>query len=296
MGNGATSLSSEIKSGQVLSEFSRWLALVGPADPYLSKYTIGIHEALQAHFLLADFFSSVGEGIGGVGPKNIEMLHSALSRQFVEFGGKPKYRDRIDICATLMFGLINNHPFYDANKRTAFLVSLLHLQKIGRTPTVDQQEYEDFTVNIADHKLDTYSWWNEMGLPSAEREVHVIARFLKRNSREIDRKLKTITYHELSAILGKRGMGLENPNGNRIDLVRYNDPGGDSYLKPKRIAHIGFHGWSREVSRKDIDIVREASKLDAKHGYDSQSFFNGLDGPLDLIKKYREPLERLAFR
>jgi len=65
---------------------------------------------------------------------------------------------------------------------------------------------------------------------------------------------------------------------------------------PKRIAHIGFHGWSKEVSRKDIDIVREASRLDARHGYDSQAFFNGLDDPLTLIKKYREPLARLAFR
>lgn len=64
----------------------------------------------------------------------------------------------------------------------------------------------------------------------------------------------------------------------------------------KRIAHIGFHGWSKEVSRRDIEIVREASKLDARHGYDSQAFFNGLDDPMTLIKKYKEPLERLAFR
>jgi hypothetical protein len=47
---------------------------------------------------------------------------------------------------------------------------------------------------------------------------------------------------------------------------------------------------------KDISIVREATKLDAKHGYDSQAFFNGLDDPLTLIKKYTDPLERLAFR
>jgi death-on-curing protein len=92
-------------------------------------------------------------------------------------------------------------------------------------------------------------------------------------------------------------MGLENPNGNRIDLMRYVDTDGETLLStPKRIAHIGFHGWTKQVSQKDIDIVREASKLDATHGYDSQAFFNGLDDPLTLIKKYKEPLERLAFR
>jgi hypothetical protein len=37
---------------------------------------------------------------------------------------------------------------------------------------------------------------------------------------------------------------------------------------------------------KDINIVREAAELDAKHGYDSQAFFHGLDDPLTLIKKY----------
>ena len=79
--------------------------------------------------------------------------------------------------------------------------------------------------------------------------------------------------------------------------MRYVDADGETpLLASKRIAHIGFHGWSKEVSEKDINIVREASKLDARHGYDSQSFFNGLDVPLTLIRKYKEPLQRLAFR
>lgn len=287
----------DIQNAAVRLEYERWVELVGKADPYAGKFTIGIHEALQAHFLLADYFSKVGEGVGGVGPKSINMLHSALARQFVEFGGKPKYSERIDVCATLMFGLIKNHPFYDANKRTAFLISLLHLQKIGRTPTVDHQDYEDFTVNISDNKLDAYPYWNDTKLPSPDREVYVISRFMRRNSRQIDLKTKTITYAELARILSPRGIRLENPKGNRIDLIRFLDADGETPLaQPKRIARIGFHGMSKQVSVTDIQIVREASKLDARHGYDSQSFFNGMDDPLTLIKKYREPLERLAFR
>lgn len=285
-----------LKNKFVREEYERWQSLIGPADPYFDKYTIGIHEALQAHFLLVDFFSRIGEGIGGVGPKNTDMLHSALSRQFVQFGGRPKYNDRVEVAATLMYGLIKNHPFYDANKRTAFLVSLLHLQKVGRTPTIDSQAYEDFTVNIADNKLSEYPYWNEGPIHSPDREIYTITRFLKRNSRQIDTRTKTVTYNELKVLLSKRGLGLEKPDGNRIDLVRYEPSDHETMRRWKRIAHIGFHGWSKEVSRKDIDIIREASKLDARHGYDSQSFFNGLDGPLDLIEKYKEPLERLAFR
>lgn len=286
----------QIVNADVRADYNRWVATIGPADPYAGKFTIGIHEALEAHFLLIDFFSTMGEGVGGVGPKDMNMLHSALARQFIEFGGKPKYSDRIDVCASLMFGLIKNHPWFDANKRTEFLVSLLHLQKIGRTPTVDHKEYEDFTVNISDNKLNFYDYWNDADAQSPDKEIYVISRFMKRNTRNIDLKNKTITYNELKTILAQRGLGLSNPKGNKIDLMRYRDAEGIDLSKPKRIAHIGFHGWSKQVSSKDIQIVREASKLDARHGYDSQSFYNGLDGPLTLIKKYKEPLERLAFR
>src|SRR3546814_12154590 len=69
-----------------------------------------------------------------------------------------------DVCSSdlsLMYGLIKNHPFHDANKRTAFLCAILHLQKIGRTPTIDQKSFEDFTVNVAEGNLDTYDGRSE---------------------------------------------------------------------------------------------------------------------------------------
>ena len=194
-----------------------------------------------------------------------------------------------------MFGLIKNHPFYDANKRTAFLTAVLHLQKIGRTPIVPQQEFEDFTVDISDDNLPLYDGYDEFANFGTDASVLFIAKYLKKSTRQIDLRTKQITYNELNAILTKRGLFIENPNGNRIDLMRRIE-NRDGSVEAKRIAHIGFHGWSKEVSRKDIDIVREASKLDARHGYDSQAFFNGLDDPLTLIEKYKEPLERLAFR
>lgn len=143
----------EFHNADVGLEYDRWIKQIGPADPYLSKVTIGIHEVLQAHFLLVDFFFDIGERIGGVGPKYINLLHSALARQFVEFGGKPKWNDRVAVCASLMYGLIKNHPFFDANKRTAFLCAILHLQKVGRTPIVSQEEFENFTVDISDNQL-----------------------------------------------------------------------------------------------------------------------------------------------
>lgn len=289
-------MSQVFNNAAVRSEYDRWVAQIGPADPYLTKVTIGIHEVIHAHFLLVDFFQDVGEGIGGVGPKNLNLLHSALSRQFVQFGGKPKWNDRIQICATLMYGLIKNHPFHDANKRTAFLTSILHLQKIGRTPVIPHQEFEDFTVHVAEGSLSIYPQYAMTDEPSDDRDIKFMSHYLKKATRPIDLTTKQITYNDLNKVISKRGLYLDNPKGNRIDLMRRVDIDGKALSVAKRIAHIGFHGWSKEISRKDIDIVREASRLDARHGYDSQAFFNGLDDPMSLIKKYREPLERLAFR
>jgi len=282
-----------LNNSDVHDEYERWTDKIGPADPYISKYTIGMHEVLQAHFLLVDFFFEIGEGIGGVGPKNTNLLHSALSRQFTEFGGKSKWNDRINICASLMFGLIKNHPFYDANKRTAFLTSILHLQKIGRTPIISHQEFEDFTVAISEGSLEQYEGYEGEGSCRDDNDVNFIAKFLKKSSRKIDLQRKHITFNDLNAILNKRGLYLSNPNGNRIDLIRRSSQGLEF---SQRIARIGFPGWTKEVSDKDIKVVREASRLDARHGYDSQAFFNGLEDPLTLIEKYKEPLERLAFR
>lgn len=276
-------------------EYERIVRNVGFADPYISKVTIGVHEVLHAHFLLCDYFYSIGDGIGGIGPKSVNLLHSALGRQFVSWGGKIKWTDRLHVCASLMFGIIKNHPFYDANKRTAFITAILHLQKIGRTPVITGEEFEDFTVHVAEGNLKHYEMYKKFEA-DPDGDILFMSHFLKKSTREIDLRSKFITYNELDSLLRKRGMFLDNPKGNRIDLMRSINFDGEILSPPKRIAHIGFHGWSKEVSHKDVAIVREASKLDARHGYDSQAFFNGLDDPLTLIKKYREPLERLAFR
>jgi len=92
----------------------------------------------------------LGEGIAGFGPKDSGLLSSAVSRQLASAGGKFVYDDFWDIASSLIFGLINDHPFHDENKRTAFLSSVFFMMEHGFTPSVDILEVEDFTVEIAD--------------------------------------------------------------------------------------------------------------------------------------------------
>ena len=76
----------------------------GRMTPYQSNDTIGLHELLAAHFLMIDYFAEKRYGIGGVGPRSLDLLHSSLSRQFTGYGGVRKWSGLFENCATLIFG------------------------------------------------------------------------------------------------------------------------------------------------------------------------------------------------
>ena len=75
----------------IRAEYLRWVGIVGEADPYAGPDTLGIHDVLKAHFLLADFYFAAGEGLAGLGPRDCQLLHSALYRQHIAFEGKQKW-------------------------------------------------------------------------------------------------------------------------------------------------------------------------------------------------------------
>lgn len=285
------------------NEYNRWIAQA-PEDPYATKATVGLHDVLRAHFLILDFFSAerTGEGVGGVGPKSLDLLQSAVYRQFVSFDGKDKWNTPFEKAATLMYGIIKNHPFHDANKRTGFLSALLFMQQIGRTPKVKQREFEDFVVDIADDKLEKYSRYKDLSKKHEDPEVQFIADFLKRSTRDVDNQTYTVTFHELNQILKSYGFELVNPSGNYIDVAKV-DQRSDGQVGPyhstrieTKLAQIGFPGWKKQVTRSAIKTVREATKLTAQEGIDSKSFFHGADPVNSLIDTYAAPLKRLAFR
>ena len=76
-----------IDNEQVKAEFIRWCKFFGDNDPYTKDGNIGILDVLRAHFLIADYFYSEGRGMGGLGPRDPNLLHSAVYRQFAGFAG-----------------------------------------------------------------------------------------------------------------------------------------------------------------------------------------------------------------
>jgi death-on-curing family protein len=284
---------------ELLQEYERWLKVIGD-DPYSQDCVIGIHDVLRAHFLLVDYFFDMREGVGGVGPKDLELLHSAINRQIVGYNGIRKWSDDFGGCATLFYGLVKNHAFHDCNKRTALLTTLYFLQRVGRTPGAPQREFENLTVRTADNDLSHYPAFKRFA-KADDPEVEFIANFLKRKTRVIDKHHYIITYNQLANILSRYGFRLAHPDGNYIDLVRDVEQSTGFFRRTKqivekRILRIGFPGWKTQVNMSTIKRIREAAGLKHTDGVDSQAFFYGADSLEALMSTYRGPLERLANR
>jgi death-on-curing protein len=295
-------MAAEFLHPEIEREYRRWAGLIGPDDPYRRPDCVGIHDVLQSHFLIADFFIESEYGIGGIGPKSVDLLHSAIYRQFVSFGGQDKWTNPLEKCATLMFGLVKDHPFHDANKRTALLVALYQLDKLKRTPTIPQRDLDDFVVEVADNRLGKYARYTELSREQEEAEVAFIADYFKRNTRVIDKRQHVITYHQLNRLIQRHGFCLANAMGNYIDVVRvetrpkYLGLVGPVVRKEVWLAQIGFPGWKRQIGKSALGTVRKATGLTHERGYDSAVFYSGAE-PLDeLIAMYAEPLRRLANR
>jgi death-on-curing family protein len=288
--------------GNVLDVFERCLSEF-PDDPYASDRSVGILEVLRAHFLIIDYFVSErdGEGIGGIGVKDKNLLHSAVYRQFIAYQGQEKYKTDLEKCATLVYGIVCNHPFYDANKRTAFLVALLFLEKSNRTLAVPQKKLENFLVDIADGKLSAHPRYDKVTRGSDEPEIDYIADVLRRFSRQVDKRHYKITFQQLDAILRQYGYCLADPHHNAINVCeirikrRYFIAGAKQEELVK-VGQIGFPSWKAQVGRKDISQARKATGLTPAKGVDSQVFFKNQDPIGALIDIHKYPLQRLADR
>jgi prophage maintenance system killer protein len=286
---------------EVEREFQRVLRQIDQHDPYSSRDTVGIVEVLRAHFLIADYFVDNQSGIGGIGPKSMNLLHSAIYRQFVAFGGVQKWPGPYEKLGTLVFGLVKDHPFHDANKRTALLVALFQLDRLGRTPKIKQKEFEDFVVEIAEDRLAHHARYRELTNHEEDGEVKFIADFLKRSTRATDSRHYTITFRELRNRLRRLNHDLVNPDNGYIDVVRLETSRqflglGPKITKPRRVCQINFPGWKRQVGRGTLRSVRDECKLTETWGYDSAVFYRDADPLEALIDEYRDPLRRLADR
>lgn len=104
---------------------------------------------------------AVGGGRAGV--RDFALLHSAIERPKATFGGQDLYPTIWKKAAALLHSLVNNHAFYDANKRTGFFSMVRFVEKNGYVFTANNEEIVAFCLSIDNEgiQVKTISTWLE---------------------------------------------------------------------------------------------------------------------------------------
>lgn len=112
---------------------------------------------MTAHVRLVSQFG------GHLGVRDVGLIESALNRPLTGFGGQIVYETPFKRAAILWIGLIRNHGFVDANKRTATAAMARWLQLDGFQLRSGQDELVEIAVAIAQKtvELDDVASWLE---------------------------------------------------------------------------------------------------------------------------------------
>jgi len=89
-----------------------------------------------------------------IGVKDPELLESAVLRPKSSALGEDTYPTTFEKAAALFESLGQNHPFYNANKRTAFTALVIFLRYNGLHFKMDTKKAENFTVDMVNHKYE----------------------------------------------------------------------------------------------------------------------------------------------
>ncbi|MFM9281092.1 type II toxin-antitoxin system death-on-curing family toxin [Paenibacillus jiagnxiensis] len=89
-----------------------------------------------------------------VGVKDPGLLESAILRPQSSAFGDDAYPTIFEKAAALFESLGQNHPFHNANKRTAFTALFIFLRYNNLLFKMDPKKAEDFTVDMVNHKYE----------------------------------------------------------------------------------------------------------------------------------------------
>jgi death on curing protein len=91
---------------------------------------------------------------GAYGTHSSDRIEAVIASQRQHVFGSELYSTVFDKAAALCRGIIQDHPFIDANKRTGMLTAELFLLCNGYELTANDQQFEDFAVYVAVDRLE----------------------------------------------------------------------------------------------------------------------------------------------
>ncbi len=113
----------------------------------MTRY-LSIQEVIAINVAMIKRYSP-GEQIG---VKDSGLLESAILRAQSSAFGNEAYPSIYEKSVAIFQSLGQNHPFHNANKRTAFTALVIFLRYNNVYLKMDQTFAEDFTVDMVNHK------------------------------------------------------------------------------------------------------------------------------------------------
>lgn len=104
----------------------------------------------QILFLHSQLISGTG---GSDGLRDVGLLESAINSPFQQFGNEDLYPTIQQKASRLCFGLVNNHPFIDGNKRIGAHVMLVFLALNGIELEYTQDDLSSTILELASNEI-----------------------------------------------------------------------------------------------------------------------------------------------
>lgn len=268
--------------------------------------TLTSEDVLRIHDALCADFYGTGDPISPPGVKSQALLESAVGRQDVGAHRSRKYDDPVSNAATLTYGLCNDHPFHNGNKRTSLVAMLAHLDR-NRLTLVNTKQEELFEMILAvatkqmaaqamRRRPKNFRGWKH----DHDAEIEALAMWLKPRTKRVKRGERQLTYRELRIVLKRFGFDLRDPHNNLVDVYKLEERRPFLRRTPRpverKVGTIGYHSEGEVVAIKVMKDIRRISELREEDGCDSEAFYAGAEQFDVFINQYRTILRRLARR
>lgn len=108
---------------------------------------------LSKKTILAVHKNQIEEYGGSKGIRDEGLLESALAQPEASFGGDYVHQSLFEMAAAYGYHICKNHPFYDGNKRTAFLAMYMFLYVNGWELKADKKVLYATMIELARGKF-----------------------------------------------------------------------------------------------------------------------------------------------
>lgn len=104
---------------------------------------LGVQDVLGLH---ADQVALYG---GEHGVRDIGLLESAVAQPKATFGGEYLHKDIFEMAAAYLFHIVQNHPFFDGNKRVGAVAAMVFLDVNGTEIDAPKGSIYELTMSVA---------------------------------------------------------------------------------------------------------------------------------------------------